>query len=204
MTYVDEYASTRTKLRAHIDIDSTLAPDPSVPVRALWTDASVGPAAYTWAWVDDTGAFAHGMTLGWGDDAIEGELVAVAEGLRSGPAGQTVHVNVDSEAAVALMRDMARVEVTANPARSRWRYESVLSSLTALCAERTVVVHQVRGHADDPRNIAAHRLAKVARRREEDLAGWKLGCSVALRELGDRFGRRDIRGVTCTCGVLGW
>ena len=185
------------------DLNRVPVLDDFAPSRAIWTDASLWRGGHSWAWVDDAGYFAHGRGMGWAVDINDAELWAIVEGLRAAPAGQIVHVNTDSETAAALMRPFAVVDgVQSNAPRDSSRYREVLEDVAEVAQGKTVIVHWLKGHGPDIRNIAADRLATAARWDDTSPEEWMRDCAEALVRFGSRFGQRSEDGPLCVCGNL--
>lgn len=135
------------------------------------TDGSKGRGPICgWAFVTADGRHKSGTCTG---NVLASELTAVEMLLRHSPRGAQLHVLVDSRAALAAIRDTpahaARGWLTA--AGTAVPHKSTLASIARLRADRTVTFAWVRGHAGQPLNDAADRLALLARRTDESARG---------------------------------
>ncbi|MBK4347116.1 RNase H family protein [Lacisediminihabitans changchengi] len=200
MTTAQENGVPPSIARIRLDV---LSPDVHAASRAIWTDASVWKGGSSWAWVDDSGYFAHGVCRGWATDNNDAELWAIAEGVRAAQPGQLVHVNTDSETAAALMQPFALVDgVVSKPMRDIGRYRESLDEIGSVANGKTVVVHWLKGHRSDVRNVAADALATAARWTDSTYDEWEHDCRHALRGFGARLGQRLAEGPLCSCGHL--
>lgn len=166
-----------------------------VMTHALWTDASHWRGGHTWAWVDHADNFAHGRGMGFAIDNNEAELWANAEALRTIPVGDVVHVNTDSVAAAALMPPFADVDdLPVKPMRNATTlYRECLAEIDFVSADKSVVVHWLKGHRSSGRNVAADRLATAARWEDTTLDEWLLDCEHALAAI------TALPGLECSC-----
>ncbi|MFJ7289675.1 ribonuclease HI [Curtobacterium sp. NPDC098951] len=171
----------------------------TAPARAIWTDASHWRGGHTWAWVDDTGNFAHGRGRGFAIDNNEAELWAIVEGLRAVPDRHVVHVTTDSETAAALMLPFADVDgVLSKPMRNSELYRECLEDLAAVTSNKTVVAHWRKGHQSAGSNVAADRLATAARWEDTTFDEWTRDWEHALGALEDGHELP----APCSCGLL--
>lgn len=173
------------------------------PPQAIWTDASFWGSGHSWAWIDDLGNFAHGRSRGWAVDSNDAELWAIAEGLRATASGALVHINTDCAIAASLLKPFADVRgLTMKTPPDVRRFRESRDEVGRLCWDRTVVVHQIKGHSADRRNRAADKLATAARRQDSSPAFWSRAWGEAVRGVVMDVAAGSGEGAICTCGPL--
>lgn len=147
---------------------AALAQQDATP-RHVGADGSrrAGRNTSTWAWIDHRGRYAAGC--------IEtrcihvAELTAVLQAVRSAPESAPLRVRSDSRHAVGAVAQLRRGDFSltwwlGRAGASQGRLSRLCQWAATELPLRDVEVTWVRGHAGDPLNEAAHRLAVASRR----------------------------------------
>lgn len=105
--------------------------------------------------------------------------------------------------AAALLKPFADVRgLTTKPPPDARRFRESREEVARLCWDRTVVIHQIKGHSADRRNRPADKLATAARRQDASPAFWSCAWKEAVRGIEMNVAGGSGRGAICTCGPL--